>query len=161
MYMRNHKKPLRFYLGIFAFSAIIIFGYSLYAILTEKATASDLYSLWFMPLVFTGVYYGTDVIMDKVGRKRKKNDYEAEFLMAVSKKMQEDNTFLVEDYRRLQINPRFQEVLRIAYQVYQNGENEQFTLARIEKKFRPETIEYKATNVVIELVREKLGNNAL
>lgn len=148
---------MRFYLGIFILSAIIILAYSLYMIFTDKATAGDLYSLWFMPVVFTGVYYLSDVLMDKIGRKRKKNNYEAEFLAVVSEKMRLDDSFLVEDYRRLQLNQKFQETLKIAYQIYQNGENEQFNFSRIEKKFRPDSVEFKAIQVVVELIKEKIG----
>jgi len=154
--MRRHKKPMKYYLGIFLLTALVVLGYSLYMILSGKADPAQLISLWFMPLVFTGVYYFGDVILDKMGsKKRKKGVQEEEFAGAISEIMRQSNLFLIEDFRRLQLNHKFQENLKIAYQIYINGETEQWTLAKLEKKFRPETSEAKAMEIVVKYVREQ------
>ncbi len=124
-------------------------------IYSGKAVAQDLYSLWFMPVIFTIIYYGGDVILERMTRKRHKENFEADFLVAVSDLMQKSNAFLIEDFRKLQMDQKFQDSLKIAFFIYQNGENEQWTLAKLEKKFRPETIESKAMEQVINYVKEK------
>ncbi len=43
-----------------------------------------------------------------------KTNHEDRFLESVNVKMRESNQFLVEDFRRLQINPKFQESLKMA-----------------------------------------------
>ena len=50
--------------------------------------------------------------------------------------MREDNAFLIEEYRRLQINEKFQESLKIGYEIYINGESDQFYINKLERKFK-------------------------
>lgn len=127
----------------------------MYMIYSGKAVAKDLYSLWFMPLVFTVIYYGGDAILERMGRKRHKENFEADFLLAVSELMRQSNEFLIEDFRKLQMNQKFQDSLKIAFFIYQNGENEQWSLAKLGKRFRPETIESRAMDQVVKYVGEK------
>lgn len=153
--MRNKKKPFKYYVYIFILSSVIVLGYSIYMYYSDKAEIADLISLWFMPIIFTGIYYGGDVLMLKIANRKQKPNYEGDFLKAVSAKMRESNQFLIEDYRKLQTNQKFQDSLKIAFQIYQNGETEQWNVGKLEKRFRPQTIESKAMNIVIELIQKK------
>ncbi|MDD5602385.1 MAG: hypothetical protein PHP78_05435, partial [Candidatus Izemoplasmatales bacterium] len=101
--MQTKKKPLKFYLGIFALSAAIILGYSLYMLLTDRAEASELVSLWFMPFVFTLIYYVGDVIIYKIASRKGKNNDQNEFLEMISTKLRNNGQFLIEDFRKLQL----------------------------------------------------------
>lgn len=155
--MQTKKKPLKFYLGIFALSTVIILGYSLYMLLTDRAEATELVSLWFMPLVFTGIYYISDLIIYKIGSRRGKTNEQADFLEMISAKLRENGGFLIEDFRKLQLNPKFQESLKIAFQIWKNGENDLWTIAKLEKRFRSQTLEAKAMEIVTGTLREPKG----
>ncbi|MCK4551792.1 MAG: hypothetical protein KAU02_02660 [Tenericutes bacterium] len=156
--MRTTRKPFKFYFYIFIFSVVIVAGYSLYMIYSEGKSVSDVYNLWFMPPIFTGFYYGSDLLIDKFTNRKKKINYEANFLAEISKKMNEGKVFLVEEFRRLQNNYKFQEDLKRAYQIYTNGESEVFTIAKLEKKYRKDTVEFKAMKYVVEYLKENQKN---
>ena len=156
--MRTTRKPFKFYFYIFIFSVVIVAGYSLYMIYSQGKSVNEIYSLWFMPPLFTGFYYGSDLLIDKFTNRKKKVNYEGKFLAEISKKMNESKVFLVEEFRRLQNNYRFQEDLKRAYQIYANGESEIFTIAKLEKKYRKDTIEFKAMKYVVEYLKENQKN---
>jgi len=100
------------------------------------------------------IYYGGDSLLEKIFNKKKRVDYEAEFVDAIAKRMRESNEFIIEDYRRLQINDKFQSVLKLGYQIEKNGETEQNNFEKLEKKFRKNTLEYKAVMYMIEYLKE-------
>lgn len=157
--MRSAKKPLKFYLIIFAFSVVLVLGYTLYMIIFKNAAVSDVYTLWIMPFLFTGLYYGSDVLLDKIINRKKKVDYEAKFLDAVSLQMRESNEFIVEEFRSLQNNRVFQNDLKKAYYIYKNGENDVYSIERLEKKYRKDSLEKRAMTFVLRYVRENRTND--
>ncbi len=152
--MKKFKKPLKFYLITFAVLTVGVLGYSLYKIIKDSTPVSELYSLWFLPAIFILIYYGGDSLLEKIFNKKKRVDYEAEFVDAIAKRMRESNEFIIEDYRRLQINDKFQSVLKLGYQIEKNGETEQNNFEKLEKKFRKNTLEYKAVMYMIEYLKE-------
>ncbi|MCK5732325.1 MAG: hypothetical protein KAH13_04850 [Tenericutes bacterium] len=156
--MRRTRKPFKFYFYIFIFSVVIVAAYSLYMIYSQGKTVSDVYSLWFMPPLFTVFYYGSDWLIDKVTNRKKKPNYKDKFLGDISEKMNGSKAFLVEEFRRLQHNIKFQEDLNRAYEIHSNGENEVFTIAKLEKKYRKDTLEFKAMKYVVEYLRENQKN---
>ena len=156
--MRRTRKPFKFYFYIFIFSVVIVAGYSLYMIYSQDKSVNDVYSLWFMPPIFTGFYYGSDWLIDKIANRKKKVNYEAKFLSEISKKMVESQEFIVEEFRRLQNNYKFQEDLKRAYQIHANGETEVFTIAKLEKKYRKDTLEFRAMKCVLDYLKENQKN---
>jgi len=152
--MRRQKKPLKFYLYIFLFSVVIVAGYSLYMIFANDAAISDVYTLWFMPFIFTIFYWGSDALIDKFSKKKYKVNYEAKFLENISQKMRDGKGFLVEEYRKLQNNPKFQEDLKKAYLIYENGEDEIHNIEKLEKKYRKDSVEKRAMKYVTEYLKE-------
>jgi len=152
--MNRQKKPLKFYLIIFLFSTVIIAGYSLYMIFVKNAVVSDIYTLWFMPLLFTLFYWGSDTIILKFSNKKKKVDYEAKFLDEISNEMRNSKEFIVEEFRRLQINQKFQDDLKKAYQIHKNGENGILTIEKLENKYKKNSIEKRAMKYVINYLKE-------
>jgi len=113
-----------------------------------------LYPLWIMPFLFTGFYYGSDALMDKFMKRKKKINYESKFLEAISIKMREGNEFVIEEFRKLQNNKVFQDDLKKAYQIYQNGETDNFGIDRLEKKYRKDSLEKRAMKYVVEYLKE-------
>lgn len=152
--MKKFKKPFKFYVIIFAILTLGVFAYSLYKIIKDSTPITELYSLWFLPLIFILIYYGGDSLLDKIFNKKKQIDYEALFVDAIAAKMRESNEFIIEDFRRLQINTKFQEVLKMGYLIQKNGETEQVNLDKVEKKFRKNTLEYRALKYMIEYLKE-------
>ncbi len=152
--MKKFKKPLKFYLIMFLILILAVAGYSIYKVVSDNTPVSELISLWILPVIFILVYYGSDSLLDLLFNKKKKIDYEAEFIEKIAGRMRDSNEFLVEDYRRLQINEKFQDSLKMAYQIFLNGEDDIFNIPKLERKFKKETIEYKAMKYVIEYLEE-------
>lgn len=156
MNMKQYKKPTKFYIMIFVFTSVIVLGYSVYLYIKESAELSDLVTLWVLPPIFTLLYYGGDVLIQKIADRKKKVDYEGLFLRAVGEKMSASKEFLIEDFRKLQKSEKFQTQVHSAYEIYHNGESELYTLEKIEKKFRADSLEGRAMFYVCEFVKEKL-----
>lgn len=156
--MNRQKKPFKFYLLIFLLSSVIIAVYSIFMILFKDTEISDIYTLWFMPLLFTLFYYGSDKLMLKIGNKRKKVDYEAKFLDSISEIMRNSNAFLIEEYRKLQLNQKFQDDLKRAYHIFENGEDEVFTIEKLERKYHKDSIEKRAMKYVTDYLKENKKN---
>ena len=154
--MKRYKKPNKFYVLLLLITFLIIGAYTIYLQITGALEATDLWNLFVLPVLFVGIYWLGDTVLQKISDKRYKTNYEDRFVELVNTKMRESNQFLIEDFRRLQLNPKFQESLKMAYQIYQNGENEIFTIAKLEKKFEPKTIEALAMSFIIKEIKEKL-----
>lgn len=152
--MKRFKKPFKFYVIMFLVLAIAVGGYSVYKIFVDNTPVKDVSSLWALPVIFIIIYYGSDTLIDKLFNKKQQINYESKFIEEIAKKMRESNEFLIEDYRRLQLNQKFQDSLKIAYQIFLNGENELFNIKKLERKFKDNTLEKKAMDFVINHIRE-------
>jgi hypothetical protein len=157
--MKKFKKTPKFYLGLLIFSSTLILIYSLFQIIRNDTPISELYTTWFLPVFFVGVYWGSDLLLDKIFNRKKRVDYEAKFLDAIGQRMRESNLFTIEDFRRLQINMKFQQSLDAAYKIYQNGEDDLFNIDKLEKKFNKESKEYLAMKFVIDYLEENKDKN--
>ncbi|MDD4069125.1 MAG: hypothetical protein PHF05_01610 [Candidatus Izemoplasmatales bacterium] len=151
--MKRFKKPLKFYVITFVILSLGIAGYSIYKILVDKTPIEEVSSLWALPIIFIVIYYGSDALLDKMFNK-KKEVKEDIFINEIVKRMQDANEFLVEDYRRLQNNQKFQESLKIAYKIFSEGESELYTIDKLSRKFKKDTIESKAIDYVIDYIIE-------
>lgn len=152
--MKNYKKPFKFYVIMFLILSVAVGGYSVYRIVKDGAQVSEVASLWALPAIFILIYYGSDTLLEKIFRKKKQINYEGKFVEEIAERMRNSKEFLVEDYRRLQINDKFQESLKIGYQIFLNGETEVFNINKLERKFKKDTIESKAIQYVIDYLRE-------
>ncbi len=157
--MKKFRKPMKFYLTLFIFSSVLIFGYTIYRVVVDDAPISELYTTWFLPVFFISIYWSSDFLLDKIFNRKQKVDYEGKFLDTIGQRMRDANAFLIEDYRRLQINQKFQASLKIAYKIYIDGEDEVFTIEKLEKKFKKDTIEYKAMSFVVDYLKENADMN--
>jgi hypothetical protein len=155
--MKQYKKPAKFYLMLFLITFGIIGAYTIYLYFTSSLEATDIWNLFALPIIFTGIYFGGDYILQKIADKRYKTKYEDRFLELINQKMRESNRFLIEDFRRLQMNEKFQETLKMAFFIYQNGENEIFTINKLERKFDIKSIEGLAIAYAIAEIKEKLA----
>lgn len=156
MTLKSYKKPLKFYLLMYALLTVVIGGYTAYLIIQGTMEVRDLWNAVVLPPLFTIVYYLVDKLMGKIAVKKGKIDYEGLFLDDVASRMQTSKLFGVEDFRRLKISPRFQDALKVAFWISRNGETEDRNLARLSKKFEPKTLEAKAMPYVLESTKAKL-----
>ena len=152
--MKNKKKPLKFYIFIFLFSTILVLVYTLYRILVQDVKVSEIYTLWFMPVIFTTFYYISDSLLDLFLNRKKTIDYEVKFLDEISQEMRKSNKFLIEEFRKLQNSKRFQDDLTKAYQIYKNGESETYSKAKLEKKYKRDSLEYRAMKFVLNYIEK-------
>jgi hypothetical protein len=156
MTLKTTKKPLKFYLLMYLLLTVVIGGYTAYLIIQGTMQARDLWNAVVLPPLFTIVYYVMDTILLKIAKRKGKIDHEGLFLDDIARRMQASKLFGVEDFRRLKISPRFQDVLKVAFWIYQNGETEDRNLARLEKKFDRKSLEAKAMPFVLDTVKAKL-----
>jgi hypothetical protein len=158
--MKAVKKSKIHYLILFFFSLVLMGIYVILNFLEGRLAPENIWVYLLIPFVFTGIYWGGDVLMTKVRDKRKKVDYYGLFLDAVGERMRNSQEFLLEDFRRLQESERFQDAVKTAYFIYQNGEAGSIGLDRLEKKFEKRSLEHKAIQYVIGYVREQKAENA-
>jgi hypothetical protein len=157
--MKKFRKPLKFYITLLVISSILILAYTLYRLIFEEASFSEIYSIWFLPPFFVIIYYGSDFALDAIFNRKKKADYESKFLDAIGERMRKDQIFTIEDFRRLQINDKFQRSLSMAYQIYINGESEHYTIDNLKRKFDKNTIEERALKYVIVYLEENMDRD--
>ncbi|MFA5037094.1 MAG: hypothetical protein WC479_07960 [Candidatus Izemoplasmatales bacterium] len=154
--MKQYKKSIKFYIMLFVVTFAILGAYTIFKLISGTVVTTDYLNLGLLPIIFTVVYWGGDTILQKVANRKKKVDYEGKFLDAIGEKMRATDEFLIEDYRRLQNNVKFQDALKVAFFIYQNGENDNINLDKLERKFERRTIEHKAMTYAITFVKDKL-----
>lgn len=154
--MKKYRKPLKFYITLLIISSIFIFFYTLYRLIFEDALISEVYTIWFLPLFFVIIYYGSDFVLDAIFNRKKKIDYESKFLDAIGEWMRKAQIFTIEDFRRLQINHKFQRSLTIAYNIYKEGETDAYNIGNLKRKFDKNTVEERALNFVIDYLEENM-----
>ncbi|MFH0992814.1 MAG: hypothetical protein V1761_00530 [bacterium] len=152
---KRHLKPWTFYAFLFLASFLILGAYTLYRYFTSTVEIGDIWNLIVLPILFTGMYLLGDYVMQKITDKRKKINYEELYLEAIGGRMAESKQFLIEDFRRLKENSKFQAALKYGYFIIQNGESDKISIAHLEKKFDQRTLEGKALPFIVDYVREK------
>ena len=153
---RGFKYYIKFYLVITG-AYIIYVLYNTY--LAEwKFNAYLLLSVVYLPILFVGFIYIFDTVLDKIlpKSKVKKKDAFLSFANEATKSVDEQLSLSIEDFRRLRDNHRFQKALYQTYKISENGETEEINFTFIRKKFKRDTIEYKALNIVINEVEKKM-----
>jgi hypothetical protein len=154
----NKKKGLKYYAFILIFSSIILVMYMLYLRFADGELDSELFqSLAIVPLLFTSLLFVFDLIFDKLLPKRGKvgNVKFDTYLKNTSAAIQNECNFSIEEYTKLRSNQKFQKGLGQAFRVYDNGETKDLNIEFLKRKFKKETNEYVAFQIVIKEV-EKL-----
>lgn len=157
----NKKKGIKYYALIFFMSiaALLIYTLMLYFTSDVQLTFTAIYPLFFIPVMFTGLVFVFDLIFDRVlpqkwrSNQVKRTEYD-DFLDQVNKVVNEQLTLSLEDSRRLRDNQRFQKALSQAFSLNKHGESETLSWAYLEKKFKKDTNEYMALQVVIEMLKK-------
>lgn len=158
--MRQHKKPKSFYYTVFGLTSLIVLGYSIYLYYSVGASVAELWILWLLPFPFTMIYYGGDTLMQWIANKTKKVDEEGDFYTLIAKRMSESKSFFIEEFRKLQQSNAFQTQVHVAFVIYKNGESDIYTVDKLKKKFRADSLEGRALAFAIQIVEEKLAELA-
>jgi len=160
-------KGLKYYLFILTISTVGMFLF-----LTANALQNDgyqidlLYTLVAVPITFTGFLFVFDKLFDLILPKKYKQDKKDEtkdydnFLKRINIIVDQTGEFSIEGFRKLRQSERFQKALRQSFTILNEGESEAMNFAFIQKKFKKDTKEYLAINVVIEDVK-KLQENSV
>lgn len=148
----NKEKDSKYYVRIFVISAIGVIAYLIYLSLNEDDF--DIYNygvLFIVPLFFTFITYMIDQISNLTfGLKRRKRGKYDEFIYVTSTALKNRDLFAIEDFRKMRESVRFQKALNHVFQIISEGESEGVTYELLEKKFKKDTLEYKALQIVIE-----------
>lgn len=152
--MKKKKKPIRFYVLLLLFMVVFTGGYTAYMVIAEDVPVSEFYTLWALPFLFVGVYLFGDRLTGKFASKKETKDFEALFLDAISEKMRESGDFTIEDFRRLQENPKFQKYVQIAYYIHRDDDPDIDKLHDFPGKFKDGSKEQEAMRYVIDFIEE-------
>lgn len=152
--MKKKKRPIRYYLLLLAFMVVFTGAYTAYMVIAEDAPVSEFYTLWALPFVFVGVYMFGERLTQKFASRKDTRDYEALFLDAISESMRGSGEFTVEDFRRLQENPRFQKYVQIAYLIHRDDHPDMEKLRSLPDKFKEGSRERRAMRYVVAFVED-------
>lgn len=158
-------KNFRYYLMIFIISTIAIALFvGVDAIQNGKIDTNLLFTAAFAPLVFSVFLFLFDKIFEmifpkKLKKKQDNKDNYQQFLNVINKEVELQTDFSIEDYRRLRDSEKFQKSLKQAFRILEDGESEDISYTYLSKKYKKDSREYTAMNIVINEVK-KLKENS-
>jgi len=153
------KKGLRYYLIIFLFSVVAIAAYITYLSIKEGSINYDLISSYIIvPPLFTLLLFIYDKLFGMIfPSKTKKIDVKfSNYLKQIGKVITAECDFSIEEYRRLRENIGFQKSLEQGFRILTDGETEEINFQFLDKKFKKNSNEYIALNVVVEEVKKMM-----
>lgn len=150
--MKN-TRGWKHYAIFYGFALIFYFIYiSVLALQNDGYDPGLLIGTIYLPVIFVGLMFVFDTIFDTIlsrGKRKEKSDFDA-FAKRCTLQIQKQCDFSLEDFRRLRQNSRFQKALQQAYRINTEGETEELNIAFLEKKFKKNTREAKALEIVIQ-----------
>lgn len=157
-------KGWKYYFKFYIMVTVVYFLYvSIIALRQGGYQPYSISTVIFLPPIFVGFIALFDRALDPFFRKlagKKKikvTDYNV-WVHDMDKKIHEHCDFTIEEYRRLRESKRFQKSLNQAHRILKEGENEELTLSYLKKKFKPNTNEGEAFEVVLNEVEKTLEN---
>lgn len=161
----NTEKNFKYYLKIFIIGTVAIFLFAVVDAIRNKGFDNQLLlTMLFAPVLFTVLLFGFDklfelIIPNKLKNKTKDKDNYQQFLNVINLEVETQTEFTIEDYRRLRDSEKFQKSLRQAFRILEEGESEDVSFEYLGKKFKKDSREYTAMNIVIKEVK-KLKENS-
>lgn len=161
----GQTKGFRYYLTIFiiATAALLIYA-TIDAISNHGFDKSLLLTFTLAPVTFTGFLYIFDRIIDFIfpkkmkAKKEDKQEYQ-NFLKNINRAVEENSELSIEDFHQLRISEKFQKALGQAYRIFKQGETVDLTLGYLSRKFKKNTREYIAINIVVNEVKKLMENS--
>ena len=141
------------YAIFYGFALIFYFIYiSVLALQNDGYDPGLLIGTIYLPVIFVGLMFVFDTIFDTIlsrGKRKEKSDFDA-FARSCTLEIQKQCDFSLEDFRRLRQNSRFQKALQQAYRIKTEGETDELNMVVLEKKFKKNTREAIALEIVIK-----------
>ena len=159
------NKNFRYYALIFGFATLAVFLYGVIDTIANKVISNEIvFMIVVTPILFTTFLFVFDKIFDLIFPKvfkPKQNTTEdsKDFMHHINHLVESQVEFSIEDFRRIRVNEKFQKALKQSYKIYINGETEEISYEFLLKKFKKDTNEFKAINIVVEEVK-KLKENS-
>lgn len=156
--MKN-RRGFKYYVRFYVIILVVYFAYVSYvAFQGDGYDKNLLFSVMYLPLGFTFFLYLFDTLFDRIfpSREKQTDDEFTEFLKVTTAKVNEELDFTIEDFRRLRDNEKFQKSLWQLYQIKLFGETDEINFTMIRKKFKKDTREKKAVEVVISEVQKMM-----
>jgi len=161
----NKKKGIQYYLKIFVYAtiAVVLFA-SVDGLSSGGFDFSFFLTLMVAPVAFTLFLFLFDTIIELVVPKRFKQrnvnkDEYSDFLKIVNREVETKTELSIEDFRRLRDSERFQKSIRQAFKIFKDGETKEVTYDYLSKKFKKDSREFIALDVVLKEVK-KLKENS-
>ena len=157
--MKN-KRGFKHYLRFWMLATVIYAAYIIFISSRDGVDVTLVTSALYLPIVFTFLLFAFDTVFDRIWpQKEKKEDQEFdEFLKKTTYQVNEELELSIEDFRRLRENAKFQKSLYQVYQIYLIGETDEINFIFLEKKFRKDTTEYRALEIVVNEVKKMMEN---
>lgn len=147
------NKGMKYYLIVFFVSMAFVLVYG--TIVSVSSGGIDfvyLMSLATVPFAFTGFLILFDFLLAKILPKKPAvkamNEYE-QYVLNATEILKETEEFSIEDFRKMRNSDRFQKTLKRLHQIQTFGETEENNYRMIEKKFKKDSVEYKAIQKLI------------
>lgn len=158
----ENKKGLKYYIRYYL---ILLLAYIVLVLISTSMNdwvwnTGQLISIAYLPLTFVVFMFIFDRIFAKFMKPKKTSDKDqySLFVRKVVEELQEKENFIIEDYNQLRENDRFQKAMKHAYEIVENGETEEMNVEFLRKKFKKDTVEGKAMNIVLEEVNTRLNS---
>lgn len=158
------KKDWKYYLKFYIMIVVVYFIYvSILAIREGGYEPYALLTIVYLPPLFVGFVVVFDRLLDPLfrrlkGRNQKTNDDYDVFLQQITILVQDELELSLEDFRRLRENDRFQKALKQAHHILQEGESNDINYTLLDKKFKKNSKEYLALQVVTKEVQKNREN---
>lgn len=157
-------KDWKYYIKFYIMVTVVYFLYvSIIALRQGGYQPYSISTVLFLPPIFVGFVALFDRAFDpffrKLAGKKKINitDYNI-WIHDMDKLIHEHSNFTIEEYRRLRESKRFQKSLTQAHRILTEGESEELSLTYLRKKFKTDTNESKALEIVLQEVEKTLEN---
>lgn len=149
----NNKKGFKYYGIVFLVSVVAIVIY----MIINNIQGNDLelayiVSLFFVPLFFTLALFVFDRLIEAILPKKKQpqlDEYKT-YVEEATELLRSDDSFEIEDFKKLRENEKFQRVLKQIYNIKTQGETEDSNYKMVHKRFKKDSLEYKAVAKLIE-----------
>ena len=145
---------------------LVLVAYSVYVLVNvtqnDGLDANIILSLIIIPVLFTALIFLFDTIMEpffnrlRKGKTTNVQEQYKQFFMVITNQVNTECEFSIEDFRRLRENEKFQKALQQAFNIKENGETPDLNFTLLEKKFKKNSREYEAMQVVIQEVKKMM-----
>lgn len=157
----NKTKGLKYYAFIFGVAVVAIGIYILVLFIQGdyEGEPSSLLTMFLIPIVFVGFLFIFDKIFNLLlpakfkNYENQKTEYQV-FLDQVNDIVGSNMEISLEDSRKLRDNQRFQKSLSQVFTILKHGENKELTWEYLQKKFKKDSLEFEALNLVIISVKK-------